>query len=236
MKVYLAIKWTAESWKECHFWTFTFPDAKDWTQISGSWREIHRRLDSWPMKWPWCGIRVYELHPGGHGVHIHCLCPYRYDLQQILHLLKFAPGEPVCGHIHVKQIKGPRDTIARYMAEYLVKWRFVNKAPKGTRLWATFGLTKDEKTRVCDIQTEGPHKRTWHWIESLPQGWGPLMAEFDIDHRPKQYHKLLCTRQLFALPNPTGFLATIYPNCPVDHLAWGDQVASYADLATVEVS
>lgn len=230
MKVYLAIKWTAETWQHCYFWTFTFPKAQGWQEISDAWREIHQALDKYPMRWPWCGIRVYELHPGGHGVHIHCLCPFRYDIHEIRQALVLGPHVPLCGRINVKHIPGDRESIARYMAEYLVKWRFANKAPRGTRLWATFGLNKSEKTQVRDIQTDGPHKRTWHWVETLPQGWAPLMHEFDIDARPKSYHKLLCMRQLFALPNPISFLATIYPNCPVSYLSWGDKARELVDI------
>src|SRR5260221_11772201 len=82
-----AFMWSAErlhgSTGHLYFWTFTFKDCHDLWKYGRLWKNFTRdleRLCSDPALW---GIRVCQLHPGGHGLHYHCLLNCYLDARKV---------------------------------------------------------------------------------------------------------------------------------------------------------
>lgn len=56
----------------CYWWTFTTPDSCDYIEVSRRWRKVrHWLAEKFPdFKY----VQNFELHPKGHGWHIHFVC------------------------------------------------------------------------------------------------------------------------------------------------------------------
>jgi len=124
-----------------YLWTFTFCDVVAPEEVRTRWNRLltylRRSLPSW------CGVRVYELHPGrwgefSHGLHIHVVTTRFQDIKVVLRQGKLAGF----GRINVKRIPRAR---AGYVGKYLAKKR--PAMLKGWRLWAAFGPTDRSKCR-----------------------------------------------------------------------------------------
>lgn len=128
------------------FWTFTFVEAHDADQVSSPWRAAMRELK---RKIPnFGGVRVYEMHPGGHGVHIHAIIPSYIRVELVRAIMqKFG-----FGRIHVVALNGNAEQIGRYLAKYFSKAKrrveFFRK-----RLWACFGAYDGVKVKDVVIRT-----------------------------------------------------------------------------------
>jgi hypothetical protein len=94
------------------------------------------------------GVRVYELHPGGHGLHIHAVTANRHNVNEVRH---FSDSFGF-GRINVKAIPAAS---ADYIAKYLTKSR---RSPelKGRRLWACMGF---KGVRIKDCEIDSPLSR-----------------------------------------------------------------------------
>lgn len=129
-----------------HMWTFTIPvkveprvAARLWSNLA---RDLVRVLGMW-------GIRVYEPHPGGHGLHVHVIVSGRYDVNKV----RSYSDRHGFGRIHVCKVDSPE-----YVAKYLSKSRRRNDW-KGIRLWASFGVKRArgwQPSKVRDIEVESP--------------------------------------------------------------------------------
>jgi len=127
----------------CYLWTFTFPVALDLKVARRKWaglsKDLVRVLD-------YQGLRVFELHPDGHGLHIHVLALGRYSLR-LVRLLSRIHG---FGRVHVtKRVQEN----PYYLAKYLSK---TDRAPclKGMRLWASIGSWGHTKCKSVKRETE----------------------------------------------------------------------------------
>lgn len=125
------------------FWTFTLPSMYHPYKAGQMWgdlcRELKRSLD-------FSGVRVFELHPKGHGLHVHVVTN---------DFIRVEPVRAICkrlgwGRVHVKKIDGVK--AKNYLAKYLTKQQ---KAWQGAKLvgvcwWGVFGKI-EKKCRVKDI-------------------------------------------------------------------------------------
>jgi len=127
-----------------YLWTFTFAECLPVLELRSRWNHLltllRRALPNW------CGVRVYEEHPGKyegltHGLHVHVITNRFFDVTVILGLARSSGW----GRINVKRIKKGAE---RYVAKYLGKRRPAGY--KGWRLWASFG-GGFRRTRVADI-------------------------------------------------------------------------------------
>jgi len=125
-----------------YMWTFTRIKQDAFLVMRAEWNKLltylRRRLPDW------CGLRVYEVHPGrcgySHGLHVHVLTNRFFDVRLVRAVCKSAGW----GRVHVLRIAGER---AGYVAKYLGKKR--PEALKGWRMVATFGAF--DRTRFADI-------------------------------------------------------------------------------------
>lgn len=142
-----SIKRLVSGGSSCYLWTLTVPE--DGLPV----REVSRRWHSFSVElvreFHVSGVRVFELHPGGHGWHIHFVVPSGNRLpvrrvREISTRLGF-------GRIHVKRI--PAEA-AVYIAKYLGKGFNRGELGKGVRLWSPFGsrFSAVKFTRVRDVE------------------------------------------------------------------------------------
>ena len=152
------VQFIAEQFGEMYFWTFTFPVVHDPRDASSLWRDFCREL---VRSLGFRGVRVFELHPGGHGLHIHVFTPDFQDVNQvrnIAHRFSF-------GRLHVERW-GILDAqqAASYMCKYVCKdindWKGFHL--KGMRWWATFGMY--DKVRVKDVEVDSARRKIWNML------------------------------------------------------------------------
>jgi len=125
-------------------WTFTFKKAMpDWAVGSATHLLIRdlQRLHAGNVG----GLRVYEVHPGGHGLHVHVLLNRRVNVHEVRRLAK----RHGLGRIHVTPCKGR--SAADYLTKYLTK--DAAKLHKGVRRWAAFGTARRVPVRTVTYQT-----------------------------------------------------------------------------------
>ena len=128
-----------------YLWTFTFRECLPIPEACARWMVLQHEL---VRIVGFIGVRVYELHPGGHGLHIHVVTSGRHNVKAVRHFSD-ASG---FGRIHVKPIPAAS---ADYIAKYLTKAR---RAPelKGRRLWACLGF---KGSKVADCELDSPLTR-----------------------------------------------------------------------------
>lgn len=128
------------------FWTFTFKKAKNAQEASAAWAKLLRKLKKEVPNFG--GVRVYEMHPGGHGVHIHVVIPSYVNVGLVR---KYA--EPFgFGRVHVAALNGNPEQVARYLAKYLAKGKrsgeFFRK-----RVWACVGAYEGVRCKDIEVRT-----------------------------------------------------------------------------------
>jgi len=138
------------------FWTFTFPVVLHPVDAARLWQDLSRELR---RSVGFCGVRVFELHPGGHGLHVHVATSEWFDVNAVRQISKRFGF----GRLQVEEWKdGGRLTPGEYMAKYVSKqmqlWQGVKL--RGVRWWSTFGRLPD-KVRCCDVSVESSRRRLW---------------------------------------------------------------------------
>lgn len=126
-----------------YFWTFTFVEVP--RHDDGAMEAFHRALNA--ISEFYCdavtGLRVCEIHPGGHGLHFHALIHERLSI----HIVRRICARYGFGRIGVEE--ATEGAIA-YLLPYL--------APQadgfGRRRWAAFGPWRAPQCR--DIVRESP--------------------------------------------------------------------------------
>lgn len=132
----------AEGKAELYLWTFTFKEVLDLTDTRRRWNHF---LTLIKRRWPdVCGLRVFELHSGGHGLHVHLVTNLFIDVNAC-RLLALKAG---WGRIHVLSVPSEQAT---YLAKYLDKPR--PPCFRRWRLWASFGKTWTP-TKTKDVRME----------------------------------------------------------------------------------
>jgi len=122
-----------------YFWTFTFKKCLSDDGAMFAWQLF---LNQWRAYYEGrvCGVRVVEVHAGGHGLHFHCLITCRCSI----HIVKRIACRFGFGRIGVVEAD---EGSMYYLALYLRKER--EKMP-GRRTWAAFGAIRT--TRVHDVE------------------------------------------------------------------------------------
>lgn len=100
--------------KNIFFWTFTWREVHNDWDYNLLWNNFARRLlDIYPFA---CGLRVVEIHPGGHGLHYHLLVNKRISVQ----------------------------LVRRIASRYGIGWVWVERATWGSVSYLSKYLTKDK--------------------------------------------------------------------------------------------
>lgn len=157
----MAIESLCQGYKRVRLWTFTVPDTVPPRITAGRWSKCQRDL---VRALSFQAVRVFELHPGGHGLHVHAVTPHFYPvdaMRVITTLHRF-------GRINVANIPADR---AEYVCKYLSKqfWR-PYKELSGMRLWACVG--KNEvwrgvscKNVVYDSPSTSIFRTLWGYLD-----------------------------------------------------------------------
>jgi hypothetical protein len=138
-----------------YMWTFTFVDALDVSVGRKAWSAFLKKLRERKRYLKFNGLRVFELHPGGHGLHVHVVTSCFLQIALVRQLW----GDLGGGRIHIKPIPPER---AGYLGKYLRK----QGRPlcfKGTRMWAAFGGC--DHTRVKDVTIESNWTRAYTFLK-----------------------------------------------------------------------
>jgi len=154
--------------RKLYFMTVTMPDTPSTKEFSRRWTNLCRKLQRKGVR----GIRVYEPHPGGHGLHIHFLTDVRIDWGWFWE----AAEKCGCGRVDGQQCDIDASTPERlggYLAKYLGK-QFRCKQYRGLRRWACFGW---KGTRVSAIKVTSPAIECFQavkaYLADLPPGTPP---------------------------------------------------------------
>jgi len=162
-----------DSFKKVYMWTLTWksvmPDFRYGLLFHQFMRELNDRHGGLLM-----GLRVVEVHPGGHGLHYHLLLNMRVSIRLVQKIGK----KYGIGHCWVTPCN--RES-AYYIGKYLSK---ESPLSKGMRRWGTIGGFK--QSRVNDIQIDSTFHRnmakvfggmkvslpetTWVWSMSAKHG------------------------------------------------------------------
>lgn len=144
-----------------YLWTFTTADSPSPAECSLRWKQAVSQLT---RKLGFFGVRVFEMHPGGHGMHVHLVTSKRFDVSAV----RVITTRAGFGRIHVKSIPSCH---ASYIAKYLSKQRKSDSEttlPRGVRSWAIVGRSFfGEYTRVKDCQVKSPQKGVYNLLSTL---------------------------------------------------------------------
>jgi len=152
-----SIRQILEGKKWAYLWTFTFSERLPIAAACCRWQLLQRDL---VRSVGFRGVRVYELHPGGHGLHIHLVTGRRHDVR----IVREFSQKNGFGRIHVKPIPA---VSADYVAKYLTKSKR-EPALKGRRLWSCLGF---QGSRVKDVEIDSPISREMKKISDSDLLW-----------------------------------------------------------------
>lgn len=149
-----ALIWSVESIQDGRFWTFTLPVEVPVKVGCAMWRRL-----AWELKrnLGFSGIRVFELHPNGHGLHVHVVSEKYHDVNAV----RCISNKMGWGRINVVRVKNCNVVgfsrighLGKYLAKYLVKEiRKREWSLKGVRLWGSFGGFKHCKVSSVRVST-----------------------------------------------------------------------------------
>jgi len=151
-----------------YIWTFTFKDVYSDFIAAARCRHL---LDRLRKRFGFFSfVRVFEQHPGQHGLHCHVLLTRRLPAAQIWRIA----AKCGLGRVDVKKIKkeDSRET-AFYMAKYLGK-RGV-EMEKGVRKFGTGGMLSSSRNIECKSKASDALRKTWSLLKS--SGRKPSMQQ-----------------------------------------------------------
>jgi hypothetical protein len=141
-----------------YLWTFTFKELLAVKETRKRWNHLLTLLlREWPSVQ---GLRVFELHPEGHGLHVHLVTNRFIDVNHARKLAIRAGW----GRIHVRRMPSEH---SGYLAKYLSKER--PECLYRWRLWAGFGKNW-EWTKVKDVIRETLFSRVYQACKEW-KGW-----------------------------------------------------------------
>jgi hypothetical protein len=151
-----------------YLWTFTFAEVYHVRDAAGRWTGFLtqlRQLKASGAIEGFQGLRVFEMHPGGHGLHIHVITSNWWDVDVIrsawLRGRRVKSGAVVSGgRIHVKWV--PAEARG-YLGKYLTK-KGRPDCLKGFHLWGAFG--DFPRSRVRDITVESSFTRVYSMLKA----------------------------------------------------------------------
>jgi hypothetical protein len=152
-------------------WTFTFREqGLPISEATNRWKLLTMLLlERFPdLK----AVRTFELHPGGHGLHVHMVVRGFYP-HAVLQALALRAGFGPIVHFSRRRNKVLQERAGDYVAKYVGK-QATDRAPelKGRRLWAKIGDWV--ATRVKDVFVDSAFTRAYHYCAGLIPGWGSL--------------------------------------------------------------
>jgi len=177
----LSVSFTVGRFDVCLFWTFTFKEVTTPEAGAKIWDRLRRRL---VRQWPEARlVRVFELHPGGHGLHVHAATPDWLSIRTMLRHAKAAGF----GRIHVCKWKsdGTGPEAGDYLGKYLTKAR--PECLKRKRLVGFVNIPADQVTRQIDISYNSPMVDIWRILKNHPE-WG-IMRFGQKQHLAKKVHR-----------------------------------------------
>ena len=143
-----------------YLWTFTFKECIDVDIARKAWSAFLKHLRQWKKRrgGAFHGFRVFELHPGGHGLHIHVVTSCYWFVNEIRALWQHSSIGG--GRVNAKPIPANR---AKYAGKYLSK---AGRSPcfRGARMWQAFG--GQEYTRVKDVKVESNWTRAYAYLKA----------------------------------------------------------------------
>jgi len=141
----LALWWTIKDLIDhdrCYFWTVTainrVPDSWFGNMHSKFMKEMNHACARGDLPRGWGGVRVFEPHPGGHGLHSHLVLKCRMDVNVVRACAKRAG----LGRVHVS----PK-AVTMGMGHYLCKYLMKGSEMAGVRRWACVGNHDGVKAR-----------------------------------------------------------------------------------------
>lgn len=134
-----------------YLWTFTFVEVISVEDARRRWSAFLNKLRMRKRYRQFQGLRVFQLHPGGHGLHIHVVTGEYLRINDARGLWMTVGG----GRIHVKPIAASR---ANYLSRYLKK-QGRPECFRGVRMWDAFGGL--EVCRIKDVRIESNWTRTY---------------------------------------------------------------------------
>jgi len=166
-----------------YLWTFTYAGEgqHDRRQVVADWAAFVRRAQAAGIRLAW--VRALELHPGGHGYHVHAAIAERVDHARMASLW---------GHGFVQYSERPRRGVsqregyrrtARYIAKYVGK--DADLTPPGTHAYEVAQGYAPEVVHVehstaealIDLATRMLGQPTYVWSSSGDPEWcGPPAA------------------------------------------------------------
>jgi len=128
--------------KRAYFWTFTFPRVMPDHWYPNTWNRFMRKVqDVWPLVQ---GLRVVEIHPGGHGLHYHAIVDERLNVHIVRRLWK------QCGGGYRIQAQTASRESAMYLAKYIAK---SGQLGSGMRRWGCIGGFKGVRCKNLEIDS-----------------------------------------------------------------------------------
>jgi len=167
MKSALAFRFTCEAAfkrPKVFLWTFTFKRSLNVEKARKLWSEANNRFRKSGVL---VGLRAFEMHPGGHGLHIHMVTETFVPVQLVRRIWTGAATDYEGGRIHVEAVPVERAT---YIGKYLTKKR--PECLKGARLWASVGGLPSSK--VKDIVRECGLTRAYALCRAMWEGFDGL--------------------------------------------------------------
>jgi len=157
---------------KCWMWTFTFAEVLAIDEGCKRWSALSAAL---VREFGFTAVRVFELHPGGHGLHIHCVARGWYPIRR----LRSLSGAYGFGRIHVtkKPIVNPF-YICKYLGKEESAWC------SGRRTWACVGFEASERTPCYKLVYDGLTVRAMKWTRALLphlKGAAMLLAAFHLE-------------------------------------------------------
>lgn len=147
-----------------YFWTFTFVSVMpDW-YYSQCWANFIRDLQNVYGQMI-LGVKVLEVHPGGHGLHYHAILNKRISVHFVRRIgKKYGVG--------IVQVKKCDIGAANYLVPYLKK---EDGLSKGIRRWGTVGGFVGVKFK--DVEVDTPFQRNMTHITKGKKVSFPLACQ-----------------------------------------------------------
>jgi len=185
-----------KGFSKCYLWTFTFRDVVSKSEYRECWQKLQtylRRISSTdPVYGGFHGIKAVELHPSGHGYHVHIITREKYDVNVI------RPIAIICGwgRIHVKKIPVERSL---YIGKYLSKQKR-ETALKGLWLWSKIRISKTLLKDLIQINTLGCYIKTV--MQHLKDGLIQPITELKTQYQRFLYSEDIAMRWYYLGENP----------------------------------
>lgn len=153
---YMSIYYLILNHSPCYLWTLTtakgYPDSYYGNMHSKVMQAMGNAAKQGKIPADWGGVRVVEVHPGGHGLHYHWVMRGRMDINVVREITTAAGF----GRINIAQNEnGTIRVVDKGLAAYLIKYLMKKgDKPHGARKWACIGTYEGVKT--ADIVFDSP--------------------------------------------------------------------------------